>query len=120
MTMRSSEGMKADSTLSSVVLPLPVPPEMTMFFLAITLLNPMTVVYFAALSLGLPSVSGGDPAGRLAFIVGAFGASLSWQLLLAGLGAIAHRRLPPRFQLAISLLGNVIIVLFAAAIATGA
>lgn len=89
-------------------------------FLAITLLNPMTVVYFAALSLGLPSVSGGDPAGRLAFIVGAFAASLSWQLLLAGLGAIAHRRLAPRFQLAISLLGNVIIVLFAAAIATGA
>jgi arginine exporter protein ArgO len=89
-------------------------------FLAITLLNPMTVVYFAALSLGLPAVSGsGEAAGRAAFVVGAFGASLSWQLLLAGLGALAHRRLPARFQLGISLLGNVLIVLFAAVIATG-
>jgi arginine exporter protein ArgO len=87
--------------------------------LAITLLNPMTVVYFAALSLGLPSVSGGEAAGRVAFVAGAFAASLSWQLMLAGLGALAHRRLPGRFQLAISVLGNLLIVVFAAAIATG-
>ena len=34
--MRSSSGICAESTLSSVVLPLPVPPEMTMFFRAFT------------------------------------------------------------------------------------
>jgi hypothetical protein len=79
----------------------------------------MTVVYFAALSLGLPAVSGGGDAGRAAVVVGAFGASLSWQLLLAGLGALAHRRLPARFQIAIGLLGNVLILVFAVAVATG-
>ena len=31
VTMRSSSGMKPDSTFSSVVLPAPVPPEITMF-----------------------------------------------------------------------------------------
>ena len=31
VTMRSSLGMKPESTLSSVVLPEPVPPETTMF-----------------------------------------------------------------------------------------
>lgn len=88
-------------------------------FLAITLLNPMTVVYFAALSLGLPSLAA-EPAGRVAFVAGAFGASLSWQILLAGLGALAHRRLPARFQLALSLFGNGLILAFAAVIAAGA
>jgi threonine/homoserine/homoserine lactone efflux protein len=88
-------------------------------FVGITLLNPATVVYFAALSLGLPSVAGGGDAARAAFVVGAFGASLSWQLLLAGLGAVAHRRLPPRFQVVISVLGNMLIVWFAIAVATG-
>ena len=31
VTMRSSSGMNGDSTFSSVVLPVPVPPEMRMF-----------------------------------------------------------------------------------------
>ncbi len=35
VTMRSSEGMAPERTLRSVVLPLPVPPEMTMFFFAL-------------------------------------------------------------------------------------
>jgi hypothetical protein len=36
VTMRSSLGIALESTLSRVVLPEPVPPEMTMFFLAMT------------------------------------------------------------------------------------
>jgi threonine/homoserine/homoserine lactone efflux protein len=88
-------------------------------FVAITLVNPMTVVYFAALSLGLPTVSAAGDVGRAAFVVGAFGASLSWQLVLAALGAIAHHRLPARFQLLIGLAGNLLIVGFAVVVATG-
>ena len=34
--MRSSLGMNADSTLSNVVLPVPVPPETRMFIFALT------------------------------------------------------------------------------------
>lgn len=85
-------------------------------FLALTLLNPATVIYFAALILGLPHLGRG-PGERAAFVAGAFLASLSWQTTLAGVGAVAHHRLPPRFQLAISLLGNFVIIGFALVLA---
>lgn len=85
-------------------------------FLALTLLNPATIIYFAALVLALP-VLDGDPLARPAFVLGAGLASLSWQILIAAVGAVAHHRLPPRFQLGISLLGNVMICGFAAVLA---
>jgi threonine/homoserine/homoserine lactone efflux protein len=87
-------------------------------FLALTIINPMTVVYFAALVLGLPSIGNGATE-RVAFVVGAFLASLSWQSLLAGVGAVVHRRLPTRSRLATSLVGNLIVLAFAANIARG-
>jgi arginine exporter protein ArgO len=85
-------------------------------FLGLTLLNPATIVYFAALVLALPALDG-DPFARPAFVLGAGLASLSWQLLIAAVGAVAHHRLPPGFQLGISLLGNVMICGFAAVLA---
>jgi arginine exporter protein ArgO len=85
-------------------------------FLAITLLNPTTILYFAALILGRPELGAG-PAERAAFIVGAALASASWQLFLAVLGALAHQRLPWRVQFGISLLGNAVVVAFAIVIA---
>lgn len=85
-------------------------------FLAITLLNPTTILYFAALILGRPELGSGS-AERAAFIVGAALASVSWQLLLAVLGALAHRRLPWKLQFGISLLGNAVVVAFAVVIA---
>lgn len=85
-------------------------------FLGLTLLNPMTVVYFAALIVGLPAI--GDGLGeRLAFVLAAFVASLTWQWVLAGFGAFLHHRLPPRAALLTSLVGNLIILAFAARIA---
>ena len=63
-------------------------------FLGLTLLNPQTVVYFAALILALPDLGRG-PGERAAFVAGAFLASLSWQLALATVSAFAHHRLPP-------------------------
>jgi threonine/homoserine/homoserine lactone efflux protein len=84
-------------------------------FLGLTLLNPATVIYFAALVLALP-VLADEPFARPAFVVGAFAASLSWQTVLAALGAVAHHRLPPGFQLGISLLGNLMICGFALAL----
>lgn len=85
-------------------------------FLGLTLLNPATVIYFAALILALPDLGRG-PAERSAFVAGAFLASLSWQILLAAVSAVAHQRLPARFQFAVSVLGNVLICGFAVLLA---
>jgi threonine/homoserine/homoserine lactone efflux protein len=85
-------------------------------FLGLTLLNPATVVYFAALILALPDLGRG-PGERTAFVAGAFVASLSWQLVLASVSAFAHHRLPPRFQVGVSILGNVLICGFAVLLA---
>ena len=84
--------------------------------LGLTILNPATVVYFAALILALPEL-GSAPPGRVAFVLGAFVASLSWQTILAAVGAVAHHRLPPAFQVGISALGNLMIIGFAVALA---
>jgi arginine exporter protein ArgO len=54
--------------------------------LGLTLLNPATVIYFAALILGR-----GGSGGGAWFVVGAFLASASWQLLLAGGGSLVGR-----------------------------
>jgi arginine exporter protein ArgO len=56
--------------------------------LGLTLLNPATVVYFAALVLG----RGGEGGGAW-FVLGAFLASASWQLLVAGGGSLVGRLL---------------------------
>jgi arginine exporter protein ArgO len=87
-------------------------------FVAITLLNPVTVTYFAALILGLGS-TGAGAAEKAAFVAGAFLASLAWQTLLAATGAFLHRRLSARLRAGVVLLGNAIILAFAIAIGAG-
>ncbi|MEV0901947.1 LysE family transporter [Actinoplanes sp. NPDC049802] len=59
--------------------------------LGLTLLNPATVIYFAALVLG----SGGAGGGAW-FVIGAFLASASWQLLIASGGSLIGRFLTGR------------------------
>jgi len=56
--------------------------------LGLTLLNPATVIYFAALVLGR-----GDAGGGVWFVLGAFLASASWQLVVAGGGSLVGRLL---------------------------
>jgi arginine exporter protein ArgO len=63
-------------------------------FLGLTLLNPMTIVYFAALILGGVSGLHMSVAARLVFVLGAGLASLSWQTLLAGSAALLHSVFP--------------------------
>lgn len=85
-------------------------------FLGLTLLNPQTVAYFAALILGLPSLAAALPE-RIAFVAGAFLASLSWQTLLAVFGAFLHGRADERLRRLTSLIGSLVILGFAVAIA---
>ena len=88
-------------------------------FIGLTLLNPATVAYFVTLAVGLPQVAQ-DAGSRLAFAVGASLSSLSWQTLLAAIGAALHARLTPRIELATALLSSAILVGFAVRIAADA
>ncbi|KJS55415.1 lysine transporter LysE [Streptomyces rubellomurinus subsp. indigoferus] len=77
----------------------PSPARAFLTLLGITLLNPLTVLYFAALVLG---DGPNPPAGpdRAVFTAAVFAASASWQLLLAASGALLGRALTgPRGRL---------------------
>jgi len=92
------------------------PPAHHLFarFFALTAVNPATAVTFAALMIGLPAVADGSAADRVLFVGGAFAASLAWQSMLAGSGALLGHRLPASGRWWTSLLGNVIILVLAA------
>lgn len=83
--------------------PPPSPGRAYLTLLGITLLNPLTVLYFAALILA--DGTGADGAlSRLVFVAAAFAASASWQLLLAGGGALlGHVLAGPRGRAATAL-----------------
>ncbi|MFJ8106139.1 LysE family transporter [Streptomyces sp. NPDC096132] len=71
----------------------PNPARAYLSLLGITLLNPTTVVYFAALVLGTGTTDSVRPLEQGVFVLAAFAASASWQLLLAGGGALLGRAL---------------------------
>lgn len=80
-------------------------------FLTITLLNPLTIVYFTAYIIGRDYASGGYSIEQaVLFIAGAGLSSLSWQTLLAGMGGIAGKRLAPGWQMMTSLAGNLLVL----------
>ncbi|RZQ65796.1 LysE family transporter [Amycolatopsis suaedae] len=62
----------------------------------VTLLNPLTVVYFTVLVLGGQAEVAADAGERTVFVLAAFAASASWQLLLACGGALLGRVLTGR------------------------
>ena len=68
-------------------------------FVGLTAVNPMTAVYFAALTTGLSAQLTG-PAGA-AFAAGVFLGSATWQLVLAFAGAFAGGRVGPGARVAI-------------------
>jgi arginine exporter protein ArgO len=84
--------------------------------LALTILNPATIAYFAALILGGTVGETPTTQDKAAFVLGAALASWSWQTLIAGIGAVAHRHLPPGFRIWTSVVGNVIIMILGIAI----
>jgi arginine exporter protein ArgO len=88
--------------------------------LGLTMLNPMTIVYFGALVLGRRA--GGDlgTLGSVVFVAAAFVASASWQLLLAGGGSVVGRSLTgPRGRLGTALLSSTVIVALAVWLVVG-
>jgi arginine exporter protein ArgO len=82
--------------------------------LGLTLLNPMTIVYFGALVLGRQASDELTAAGEAVFVLAAFAASASWQLLLAGGGSLVGRVLTgPRGRLATALASGALILVLA-------
>lgn len=61
--------------------------------LGLTMMNPITVIYFAALVLSNQSTAAPDHLQQAVFVLAAFAASASWQLLLVGSGALLGRAL---------------------------
>ena len=90
-----------------------------LLFVGLTLLNPATVAYFVTLAVGLPEIAQDAPS-RVAFVFGAALSSLSWQTLLAAVGAALHARLSRRIELVTALLSSAILVGFALKIALDA
>ncbi|MER5310303.1 LysE family transporter [Streptomyces sp. NPDC002773] len=83
-------------------------------FLGITILNPMTVVYFAALVLATGPSAPDGLSDRTAFVLAALAASASWQLLLALGGTLLGRTLTgARGRLGTALASSAVIVVLA-------
>ncbi|WP_290056425.1 LysE family transporter [Amycolatopsis solani] len=83
-------------------------------FLGITLVNPATVVYFAALVVGGHAGTAVPAFEQAAFVLAAFAASASWQALLAGGGALLGRVLTgPRGRLVTALASSAVITALA-------
>jgi arginine exporter protein ArgO len=86
--------------------------------LGLTLVNPMTVVLFSALVVGLRDLAGWGE--QLAFAASAFLASASWQLLLVGVGASLGRALTGRRgRLATGLVSSAVLAVLALDVVRG-
>ncbi|MGW7540113.1 LysE family transporter [Streptomyces sp. NPDC054770] len=98
--------------------PVPGPGRAYLGLLGITLLNPTTVIYFAALVVGTRSADPVRPLEQGVFVLAAFAASASWQLLLAGGGALLGRSLTGhRGRLVTALLSSCVMLGLAARMA---
>lgn len=89
--------------------------------LGVTLLNPITVIYFAALVLGTRTSAAPERPAQAVFVVAAFAASASWQLVLASGGALLGRVLTGRRgRMATALVSSAVIAGLAVHMVVGA
>ena len=93
--------------------------RVTARFVTLTAVNPMTAIYFVALAAGSSAAVHG-PERSAAFVAGVFVASLAWQLTLVTMGWLAGSRLGLRARMATGLLGNLIVLGYAARMAASA
>jgi threonine/homoserine/homoserine lactone efflux protein len=83
--------------------------------LAITTVNPLTIVSFASVAASL-SLTGFSA--RVAFVTGVGAASASWQLLLTLAAGHAGRRITPTIRRAVAVSGRLIVLAVAARFAS--
>lgn len=107
---------RADPTAGVPGAPGPAGPGSTLLrFVGLTALNPLTVVYFAAVAAGLADRLGTAPA-RVAFVLGIGAASAAWQLALAAAGTLLGARVTPGVRAALGAVGYGVVGAFAFAL----
>jgi threonine/homoserine/homoserine lactone efflux protein len=94
------------------------PARMLVRFVGLTAVNPLTVVYFAAVAAGFADELD-DGAAKVAFVLGIGSASTAWQLALAAAGALLGARVSPRVRTALAVAGYGVVGGFAVALAVG-
>jgi arginine exporter protein ArgO len=77
-------------------------------FFGLTMINPATLVYFAAIMSGLAGLTG-HPTTAAAFVVAVGAASFGWQALLVAAGGLLGGRTGPRVRRATVVVGNVVV-----------
>ena len=95
----------------------PTRSRLTLTFLGLTLTNPLTVTYFAALVAGSSQHLGGSLL--VPFVVGVFLASFGWQCVLAAFGTFLGVHVRTWSQRYVGVLGSLIIAILAARVAIG-
>ncbi|MFI9638847.1 LysE family transporter [Micromonospora sp. NPDC051925] len=78
-------------------------------FVALTAINPLTLVYFFALA-GVVTTTTGTWFGPAVFVVAAGFASLLWQMALAAIGAVLGAAIPGRVADALGVAASVVVV----------
>ena len=111
-------GSSAPSGSAAVLRPGRGLQRFAMFF-GLTLVNPATLVYFAAIAAGLPELSG-DGAAATAFVAGVGAASLAWQALLVSGGGLLRRSDCPGLQRASGIVGSAVVGVFGLFLLAGA
>jgi arginine exporter protein ArgO len=87
-------------------------------FLALTAINPGTLISFTALVIGARLGSAMPVGARALFVLGTFVASVSWQLVLAAAGAMLGRLLSSR-RAVLGYLSAGLLAVLALTLATG-
>jgi len=77
-------------------------------FLGLTAINPATLIYFGAITVGMADLLRSPLAAGL-FVAGVGTASITWQLMVVAAGALLRGRLTARARRITALLGNVIV-----------
>jgi threonine/homoserine/homoserine lactone efflux protein len=80
--------------------------------LGLTLTNPMTILSFAALFVGL-GVTGGDALGATLLTLGVFAGSATWWVVLVGGLGVVRSRLTPAWMHRINVASGTLIAAFA-------
>ena len=117
LAARAVRSYRTGSATTHASLSNPTPRRAYLALLGVTMLNPSTAIYFAALSVGARAGSRASSSEQLVFVLGAAIASASWQVLLAAGGAILGGALTSRRgRLVTALVATVVITVSAARI----
>ncbi|WP_435108235.1 hypothetical protein [Nocardiopsis synnemataformans] len=108
------EALRQTAAVTSKTVPRTHTGRVFLVFLGLTAVNPVTLVYFTALTTALEGV-GAAVSAAAAFVAGVAAASALWQLALAGAGAFLGGRITERAQKTVGVVGSLVVLVLGAA-----